>query len=314
MLRLDIVSARLSWCWVLLSVITEICSLRLASCFLNSSWFFCIMASSSSTKSLNFPHCDAMVSCRSPQLGSPVHFFHCPSSAGFSTTGDVGTGTVGNAGSVGAEEVGTGSSLALPACRTCCCSSRSAAPPGACSSAWPRASRRAVRASGDIILSTLACTRASPNCRARPELVLQTLTGGGPGAPSCRNSPSLHLVSFRMKSKTAKSFLLMVRSAWFTPLVVWYSCVSFQSSSWVRWWARSICTMLSVAFTFFRSRSAICEPKRARSVVTCEKVSRFISVNSLHSITTASRSSQADSIMELRIFRAFWRESSLNSP
>mmetsp|Transcript_132578 Transcript_132578/g.369621 ORF Transcript_132578/g.369621 Transcript_132578/m.369621 type:complete len:268 (-) Transcript_132578:322-1125(-) len=195
-----------------------------------------------------------------------------------------------------------------------CCSNRSCPPSGTWSITWPSASRRAARASGDSILSTLPCTRMSSKCSSRPELVLQTLTGGGLDTPSCRNSPSLHLVSFRMKSKTAKSFLLMVRSAWFTPLVVWYSCVSFQSSSWVRWWARSICTMLSVAFTFFRSRSAIWEPKRERSMVTCEKVSRFISVNSLHSITTASRSSQADSIMELRIFRAFWRESSLNSP
>mmetsp|Transcript_132579 Transcript_132579/g.369624 ORF Transcript_132579/g.369624 Transcript_132579/m.369624 type:complete len:460 (-) Transcript_132579:174-1553(-) len=332
MLRLDIVSARLSWCWVLLSPITLSCSLRLFVSFLYSSAFLSMMAWSSSRRSRKPLHCSDMVSCKRPQFGLPsVHFFHCPS-AGASTTGSGSGVTMGIIGVVD----DTFGSLR--------CSNRSAVPRGACVCAMPKASRMASRAVGVSIFSSFACARASPKRSSRPELVLQTLRSGSlpcrgcccgrlPGAaPSCKPkrgagvaaasgvssagaaSSSLHLVRARMKSKTARSFFRTVIVASFSSLVVWYSWETCSNSSSTAVRRRSCSAMPPVALTFFRSRSAIWEPKRARSVVTCEKVSRFLSSNSLHSMTTASRSFQADSIILLRIFRAFCSESSSNSP
>mmetsp|Transcript_20638 Transcript_20638/g.42438 ORF Transcript_20638/g.42438 Transcript_20638/m.42438 type:complete len:240 (-) Transcript_20638:79-798(-) len=118
-------------------------------------------------------------------------------------------------------------------------------------------------------------------------------------------SPSWHFVAFRTQSKTARSFFRMVISRSFSRNRVRYICFSLSR------WALTVSQlppfvlMSSVAATCASPDFSRLKLKRARSAVTCPKVSRFLLMNSLHSMTTSSSSPQASNIMPLRMLRAF---------
>mmetsp|Transcript_89375 Transcript_89375/g.198606 ORF Transcript_89375/g.198606 Transcript_89375/m.198606 type:complete len:214 (-) Transcript_89375:171-812(-) len=127
-------------------------------------------------------------------------------------------------------------------------------------------------------------------------------------------SPSWHFVAFRTQSKTARSFFRMVISRSFSANRVKYICFSFSRLALTVSQLPPFVLMSSVAATCASPDFSRLKLKRAISAVTCPKVSRFLLMNSLHSMTTSSSSPQASNIMVLRMLRAFVREASLKAP
>mmetsp|Transcript_103531 Transcript_103531/g.278291 ORF Transcript_103531/g.278291 Transcript_103531/m.278291 type:complete len:355 (+) Transcript_103531:1062-2126(+) len=85
-------SPSISWCFVLLARSEVTCSFRLSRSWMYSSLLRSIKVVSSSTRSLNLPHCSAIVSWRKPQstLWGVLHFFHWLSEGGSFDTGTGG--------------------------------------------------------------------------------------------------------------------------------------------------------------------------------------------------------------------------------
>mmetsp|Transcript_72889 Transcript_72889/g.211005 ORF Transcript_72889/g.211005 Transcript_72889/m.211005 type:complete len:201 (-) Transcript_72889:208-810(-) len=197
---------------------TSICSFRSARSLSHSSLFLSISACSSSTRSLNLPHCRDMVSCKRPQLGLPsVHFFHCVEAGGSSFTGSGFGVSPAFAALVVVDAVVVGS-CSSPAST---CKRAVALPPAP--KAKPRAMLMACLAPGVMILFAFACTFGSAKFSSKPACVLQTRIGAEalppPRACCKKKEPSLHFVKSMMKSNTAKSFLLIVISASFSALI-----------------------------------------------------------------------------------------------
>jgi len=89
-LMFEIVLANTSMCFVFSPVMTSISTLTLSTSRSYSCLLCAISAVKSSNPSRNLPHSMLIMSCNSPQFGSPsTHFFHCPLGLGSSLTGTV---------------------------------------------------------------------------------------------------------------------------------------------------------------------------------------------------------------------------------
>mmetsp|Transcript_84547 Transcript_84547/g.266891 ORF Transcript_84547/g.266891 Transcript_84547/m.266891 type:complete len:261 (-) Transcript_84547:542-1324(-) len=254
-------SASASMCFVLASLITVSWLLKFCVSSSKACLFLRMVSVSSSTWSRNLPHSRDIRSCRSPQFASPVHFLHCPSGWGSSCTGMTSTA---NCNEVVVVVVFATRPRRPPSC---------ARPRGPLT--WPRASRRASRASGVNLRSTSICSFGLLKSKVRPSFVLQTLTRGwAASAPFPRSWkrlvwPGWQAVRLRMKSKTARSFWRRVNSTWFLCLVE-VNCVVVSSYSFCTCFrSASYLAIPLAAFTRFSPRFASWEPNLARSFTTC---------------------------------------------
>mmetsp|Transcript_49509 Transcript_49509/g.137492 ORF Transcript_49509/g.137492 Transcript_49509/m.137492 type:complete len:210 (+) Transcript_49509:286-915(+) len=185
------------------ALITSSCSFKSSFNAFHASLFRSISASSSSTRSLNFPHCNDMVSCRRPQFTFPsVHFFHCIDCGGDSLTG-VGFGVTPDCTRLPSTEVASSANASALIFEA---------------KPRPNAESKAFLTPGVIICSTFAWVATSSNVNSKPWSLLQTCTGAELllDTDDCnRRVVPLHFVMSMMKLKTARSFFFTVKSCWF---------------------------------------------------------------------------------------------------
>mmetsp|Transcript_129980 Transcript_129980/g.277606 ORF Transcript_129980/g.277606 Transcript_129980/m.277606 type:complete len:360 (+) Transcript_129980:1920-2999(+) len=183
---------------------------------------------------------------------------------------------------------------------------------------WPKASRKAFRASRVIIRSILACNALSRKRKSKLPSSLQTAYDGrlldASLEPLCSCKSSvwffLHAVMERRNSNTARSFFRLVNSRWFSNLVDPNIFLRSSSSFLMSSTERSAVCVPSVAEMRDIPMLAISEPKRARSALNWSKVSRFRSLKSLHSKVTSSSSCRAVFIISFMTLRACCMEAS----